>query len=1049
MKKKTYLSLALTLLLALAALLALVGCDTQTTDPAGSLVDYDNDYEWTYDLEFTKEHDDYMKIDGVLDEDVWKDTDRKWLTSTEEGVSLSYTTYFTEKGLYIAAIAEDPDLYWNGRMNFNLSSGRAYNSAFYFSIAETDGDIMQIGSRFSFAFDAKNKASYEMTQFAAKATTDGDIDAGTATKMWGEFFVTWEDLHVTPDAETGIPADIGIIPYYRHVVDVEDDTANQWISPFFTDRARAQCYCRWDKDGYTAAAPEGSYWGNAANGLAHSPGWDVSQGAEGIVSTVQGYNQVIFMQGVSSDSYKFSVDMTVVRGYEALNSYSGSGDGIFRAGVCAMTNRSDLTAVMLNGSGIQGGVATTYCLSVSPWSYWSFATETIADYDWEGSGHTVTWDVIKKGADFYYFLEGQYLGTMTVDALSGDVCPGVITLGSEAIFSNPTFIDYSDDEETLRAELEQYVYLIDIPTSFTNGSMTVSASSVDKRTEDPTVQITIKPNNGSVLTTFYVNGEDMMDYVKEHIDGGVLTLPIDSTTSIAAGFTQFSKRYDTVTIRGEAYLANGTSRAPGATVHVYDVNNTLFDYMLTTNSQGRFEISFLMPSETPYEINGATYTAGSSWRVTVLYPNGYGPTTYTATADEIGDDGILLLPNIVAGAQLPAIGNQPTSDGYNEDGTYGISSKNIVDAGRQITASDIQGKNWTLSVDLKTSDFSTWNTFGLMLKFEDDTYCCIGASQRGSVAGLRVVTWNKGKWVAEMGHTASAALTEVFNTYHEKEYLNFKISYANGNFTVWLNDVFYGTSSATLFGIKDPSLITEAGFGVRLDDNLPQGMTFANWSYTVDGDDTFEATDSGLASGLTPNHSYQDTYFSYDKDDETVSVRVPSPQSIACKIDASVGALGTKWIASVDIATAEFHVWHTYGVAICFSNGDYLVIGASQRGSAEDLRVCAISYMRYQGDVTRIDSTDLAAVRSGYLTGSTLHITVAYDGARYSVYLNDVLYGTFTASDFGFGSAGDPVAVGFGARLDDDITTGMTFSNWSWCVEGAAEYTAEKEKLGL
>lgn len=1052
-KTSVYLFPALTLLLALAALFALVGCDVAgTEDPTGELVDYENAYKWVYDQEFTKEYDDYMKVDGVLDEEVWGNEARNWLTFTQDGCTLSYTTYFTEKGLYIAAIAEDDDIYWNGRMNFNNGSSRAFNSAFFFAVAQTDADILQMQTRFRFAFDTKNKGSYEMTPFAAKATADADVESGDATKMWGELFVTWEDLLVDVDEETGMPDEIAIIPYYRHIVNVEDVTSNKWLSPLFSDMAVTQCYPTWDANGYTAAAPADSVWGNAANGHSASHGWELSQGADGVVTSNQGYYQSIFFKDAYSTSYKFSVDMKIIRGYKKLNSRTDSGDGIFRGGICAMTEQNDLVSTVIVGEEMSGGFAKLYRLRYSPWSWTSFATTTVEDYDWEASDHTVRLEVIKDKENFYYFIEGQFLGYSQESALAGAACPGAFTMSSEATFSNPEYIDYADDPDGLRAALEEYVYLIDASVAVPNGSISVSAPAVDKTAADRTVSITLNPSNGSVLSAFTVNGTDMMDYVKENIDRGVLKLSVDASTRIEVAYTQFSRRYvsDTITLRGEAFLTDGVSRASGAAVRIRDIANPLFDYTLTANAQGKFQIIFLKPRDTAYEIDGVSYMAGSTWQVTVVPPDGYAPISTTVTADSIGEDGILLLPAFVAGPQLKPMGGTSSGSTYNDDGTFTISeNKSAVTAGRQFTNGDIQGKNWTAKVEIDASALTTWNTYGFVMKFEDGTCRIIGASQRGSEAALRFVAWRDVYWIGELPHVKSTALTEVWNTYQTKDTLSLTLKYANGTFTLYMNDVSYGTVRITNAGISDPSKIVEVGFGATLNDTLPQGMTFSNWSYTVDGDDTYVPSDLGLPDGLTPNHTYQADMFGYIKKTDSVTMLVTSPQSIAAKIDASVGALGTKWLAEVDIATAEMVNWHTYGVAIIFSNGDYLVVGPSLRGGADLLGVCAISYLSWKGDVTPVSTEVRDAIRASWQSAATLNVKVAYDAGTYSVYLNDTLYGTFTAADFDFGSAGDPVAVGFGARLDDDITKGMTFSGWNWCVDGSDAYAAEKEKLGF
>lgn len=82
-----------------------------------------NDYSWSYEQEFTDEHDSDMVIDGKLDESRW--TGQKWLTHSENGVTLKYTTVFTKYGLYVGAVADDDDLQWTKRFNFGMYNSTA------------------------------------------------------------------------------------------------------------------------------------------------------------------------------------------------------------------------------------------------------------------------------------------------------------------------------------------------------------------------------------------------------------------------------------------------------------------------------------------------------------------------------------------------------------------------------------------------------------------------------------------------------------------------------------------------------------------------------------------------------------------------------------------------------------------------------------------------------------------------------------------------------------------------------------------------------------
>jgi hypothetical protein len=93
-------------------------------------IDNKNKYEWAYAPSMADECDADMKIDGILDEDRWGT--QKQLVHTEKGVKTTYTTIFTEKGLYVGAKAEDEEIGYTGRLRYED------NSCFWFSIKGAD-----------------------------------------------------------------------------------------------------------------------------------------------------------------------------------------------------------------------------------------------------------------------------------------------------------------------------------------------------------------------------------------------------------------------------------------------------------------------------------------------------------------------------------------------------------------------------------------------------------------------------------------------------------------------------------------------------------------------------------------------------------------------------------------------------------------------------------------------------------------------------------------------------------------------------------------------
>ena len=277
-RQLTFLCMLLSFL-AVVALLAGCGGDEDKT------VDYENPFDWEYTPEFEGTYDDDMEIDGVLDEAVWTSSARKWMTFSEGDATVWHTVRFTEKGLYIASRAKDTNFVWNARFNYSFQAyDKALNSAFAYVIAGGDTDHLQMFSMFDFAVDTHNRCSYEQTRFAAKAVTDRPIESGDATEMTAELFVTWDDLNIGVNLDTGVPENVRIIPYYRHIGSVTDPTQNKWITHLFAERNRLHCYAVFDGEGYAFSESGDAVWGNSATGISRSAGWDLTRNTEGIVT---------------------------------------------------------------------------------------------------------------------------------------------------------------------------------------------------------------------------------------------------------------------------------------------------------------------------------------------------------------------------------------------------------------------------------------------------------------------------------------------------------------------------------------------------------------------------------------------------------------------------------------------------------------------------------------------------------------------------------------------------------------------------------------------
>lgn len=402
-----------------------------------------DEYQWQYTKAFVGEKDAGMKIDGVLSETLWED--RKWITHSENGVNMRYTTAFTERGLYIAAVAEDAQMQWNDTRTF------LRNSSFRFYVVSNKATQYFCFDCLSFYVDEKNSGCPQQTRFEAKAVRSVGED-GVPT-LTAEFFSTWEDLNYKVDSATGMPDYVRIVPMYRYVESFGSEN-NTFLKPIFAevDNDRVRNVLLFDQSGYINADKDGAELGNAGNGYAKSDGWnltDIDGGADGIKtvrSTVEG-GQAIFFKDIYSSRYSYSVDMKLM---------GGINDTAPTAGVCDMNDAERFNCMRIAGNSYIYDRKIIYHLLdlyESPWHDVQYG-ERLAKHE----NDTINIRVIKDNTCYYYIINGVYEFSVNLDWLGGKTCPGLYTLGAAVEFSNWQVIDYegSDKDEAFEELLGSY-----------------------------------------------------------------------------------------------------------------------------------------------------------------------------------------------------------------------------------------------------------------------------------------------------------------------------------------------------------------------------------------------------------------------------------------------------------------------------------------------------------------------------------------------------------------------------------------------------------------
>ena len=599
---------------------------------------YNDIYDWVYEQEFVDEHDPDMIIDGNLSEARWQG--KKWLELEQDGVKLKFTTVMTEYGLYVGGIADDPDLVWNARLNIFAWTANITNSSFSFFIHGKD--VTRVGpfETFSFFFDAYNKRSREQTRFAAKATTydeNGnvvDIVKDNPVRMVGEMFVSWDALNIEL-VDGQIPEYVYVVPYYRHVP-ADDSSGNARIEPLYgTMQSRFETHPRFSVDGYMTAIDPSSPIGRAGNGYSHTSGWDISRIEEGVVKTTGPHEQVLFYTPLYSEKYVFSVDVKYIEGYPGLNSSC-------HAGICNMTSYRDLSAMYLYGSQLNNGIAQLQQLYLNNgWRDNTLAKIAVTNYDANNpEKDKINIKVIKDRSNFYYIVNDILAYIHTDYDLEGKACPGVFALSALAEFSNFNGIDYANDEAGLQSEISKYAYKIEYDSQINGGEIAVNKPAISKTLDDKSLEISVVPAKGYVISEFAINGEDKFNYLLNNMVDGVLTLPsVNEDITLTVKFERYTKvlKDNCFNISGKVTDENGSAIA-SVKVAVYNETNPFVRYSINVTSQGYYSFDLLKPSTEAYRIGEKTYEIGEKYIFEIIPPITYKQTTFTFDCSTLDSD---------------------------------------------------------------------------------------------------------------------------------------------------------------------------------------------------------------------------------------------------------------------------------------------------------------------------------------------------------------------------------------------------------------------------
>ena len=514
--KRVFAVLCMSLLL-----LVLAACNPRSAEV---IAPAENSYQKDYHSFCTREQDESITIDGVLDEDVWQN--KAWFVNTflsnTNGTQpvLKVTGFPTEYGVYVAATVNDTNIMNNGQR----SGG--YNSIFEFEVTADNVGEYRVNDglyKTKYLIDMRSDCYSRNPNIDRAVVVDGEINSGNTKGATLEMFIAWDDLQI--DVSKGIPEEFRLQPSYRAILPGRN-LNYPLVSTCYTS-ILTRDFFRFGKDGYVTADAEGAVLGDSVFGNNKTANWDISQEADGIVRSSGGTeNHYIFF----TDAYgpDFMVEATIIPVKPLENEYP-------KAGIMFQSTNSTSEAtyfkVMLNcrddnlTDSINGTKNfNTYWLATQhnheSWTMVSVPDTVGLPNPGASQREGVKLTVLKYGNRFMYFCDDQFVAMEDVEFMDLDVIPGFCTLGSDSIFK-----DYSCktlDSETLKEYLgKNGMYLIDAAARGSQGTVTASKMAVE---EGGSYEIVINTKPGYRVSSVTINGEEKLDDVKANGNGGYYTV---------------------------------------------------------------------------------------------------------------------------------------------------------------------------------------------------------------------------------------------------------------------------------------------------------------------------------------------------------------------------------------------------------------------------------------------------------------------------------------------------------------------------------------------
>ena len=562
-------------------------------------------YEYVYSSYYDGENDDFVTIDGKLDEDCWQD--KKWYTSQfytdldDNMPMIASTAFNTEYGVYIGVKIRDNNITYNGMLDLTKNSVLEY----YF-YANKDDEVTRdndYSQRRAFMMDYACDLYSTGERMKRAVVVDGEINSGETKGATFELFIPWAELDI--DVSDGIvPELFFMVPAYRPVLKGRTSQTPLFNVPFNLMNRIAGYYV-FDEDGYTDEDAEGAIVGDAINGTAKTGCWDIENAADEenpSVSVTKGTgNNSIYFRDAYCENFEAEATLYPLGGNLTDQWWVG---GFL---VLSTNGANYMMTLEMGPSRIKEVGDGGYALN--QFALWTLATRD-DPYMWnqrslalrdnpETQGDSVpedlgtTFKIIKYGNTVCYFVNGEYLYSETLDLLNGAFYVGLYNMNGFCAYKNLSFKAY--DDEDARARLEELrVYNVSVDIMSSGGNATAECDFVNVGAE---AKIDLTNYSGYKLSSVKCNDEEIIDKVMKNAVDGIYT--IENVSENIHLEVYFEEIENAVTFTGE--LLNGESPL-GGNITLISKKSGALKYE-TLASIGGFELE-LEPGEYKIAVNG-------------------------------------------------------------------------------------------------------------------------------------------------------------------------------------------------------------------------------------------------------------------------------------------------------------------------------------------------------------------------------------------------------------------------------------------------------------